>query len=113
MHLTTIRHFGNEDETGPQRLLGLLLGRGKKYWPIADRRFPSNDPRILCAKLGPVSLLVYSFPVKEQQVRTSRRRPPLVSALCILGGILREVRLPVHTDAFFLFENRKLRIKDA
>ena len=26
-----------------QRILGLLLGVGKK-WPIADRRVPSNDP---------------------------------------------------------------------
>ena len=56
-----IRHFRYGKETGrsllSQRLLGLLLGTGKKNWPIADRRFPSNDPRNRCeTNSAPVSL---------------------------------------------------------
>ena len=31
-----------------RRLLRLLLGTGKKNWPIADRRVPSNDTRNNC-----------------------------------------------------------------
>ena len=31
------------------RLLGLILGT-EKNWPIADRRVPSNNPRINCGK---------------------------------------------------------------
>ena len=46
-----VRHFRTEKEAKPsklsQRILGLLLGVGKK-WPIADRRVPRNYPRSPC-----------------------------------------------------------------
>ena len=43
------RNFGNEEKPGPSLLSqGRLPGTGKKMWPIADRRVPSDEPRSNC-----------------------------------------------------------------
>ena len=49
--------------------MGLLLGTGKKNWPIADWRVPSNNPRNNCVTQFGSSSLVVSKVVNGQTGR--------------------------------------------